>query len=1643
MSIYENADDAESPAALTVPDYGDVAAGKDSVGGSEMMGGKDFQTTTDKRPLIAVAAVVIVGYLVYSNTGDPAEQGADTYQAVAPPPPPPYYTPPPPPSYYPPPPPPPSYYPPPPPTCTAPVPMVANGHYAAFGTTAVLQCNPGSSMGAYGGQITCLNNVWSGGPGTCTPATGATNPYGRPPPPPYTGGTTVPGAQALAPGARSAPHGRFVAINTPMHWEDARTYCEQTFPGGTLASIHSKEEQLDADNACREMPLSTDWADSNMGHPHACWIGMYEDHAQRGFVWSDRSAVSYLNFHAGEPNNDARITDAGHEEDKVEINFAGWGGAWNDNHNEGARGFTNHAASCQDGSCDTNADGMYPVCQTSGWTNVGGMTGDGGVRASTVFIPPTKVTVGRFVALPAAYDMETADEQCKAEGYTGLASIHSAQEQQQAASACDQLVLREDESGVPHGCWIGYRRAGPTVWTWRDGTNVDYQNWAPGEPNDYHGNDGSHSSSHGEEASEMDFRASLTGNSARAGGWNDNSVNGQAGHNADQAQAWGTLAVFGAFPLCQSMVPAASATGSVVGIAGRQPVTVGRFMAIQQGVDYDGAAGICTSHGALGLASIHSSQEQQDAASACSQIVGTDMNGGTPKGCWLGLHRDASRTRFIWEDGSPTDFINWAPGEPNDYHADAGSFSSTAGEEVVEMDFRMNDAENGIAQRGGGWNDQSKQGEAGHDTVNLFGNTVTTGPPSPPYFGTGGTFGAYVLCETQRPTVTSGPVNTDTGLHQNGFEVHPPATSTDGRYTAYQYAESWDDAQAYCTGQGHAGLASIHSASDQEQAAGACQQIVSNQDNTGVPHGCWIGLNQRGNTGTWSWNDNSPVSFVAWAPGEPNDYRGGAGSESSSTGEEVSEMDFRSDPTNGIMGGGGWNDNHVNGQAGHGQSINLFGNTVQPGGNSQSCFGCSGTYGMYILCEHTVPAGTTGAGGVINPFAPSPPYTRHDSTNANVEGTKYIASPSATSYSGAITYCQSQGMSLASIHSAADQDDAYQTCRQLHHAGVSGEPSGCWIGLNSQDQTGGTNHGMFRWLDGTDVDYIDWSPGEPNDWGLQSNQGAASSQGEDSVELNIDRSGQWNDQHANGDAQHDQQENGDGTGQHTLFGNAINCFGCTGAFGMWPLCERTTPASSRTGPFHGNVYDPITHQPVHVPTWTVPGADANTGNLNYQNNDYYGNGQQAAGQTPDCISSKSCAQLRTEYGGWPAMRGDAMVCGESDTIGANVDGIGANGDTRGSCTGGMNSAANGMANGGADGSNGQTSQGWAHADQMCKQAGSRLCTVRELLLDVTAGTGCQHDGELIWTFEACMQVGADFAVSRETTTGYHIVAQGGTARGREACPDQCGAVPDGTACICTPRCAPDTHRDQTNGNSFAHRCCADVSPQTLMQQVGGQGGCAAVAGYTGRLMAAPTVFGQQAACAGGVTLFGETSCGPPPPPAIGTNPYGPTPPPPPYYPPPPPPPYGAVTCAPPTPISNSQWAVQGNAAQFQCPAGQVLSTGGSSLSVTCVNGAWSPVISPFESCTPQAGGAGGYTPPPPPPVNNPFGGGGVTCQAPTQVRSGYAWANNGQQASMSCPPNSAITVNGQMMTGLSLTCVNGAWSPVPSPFWECTAGVGR
>ena len=236
--------------------------------------------------------------------------------------------------------------------------------------------------------------------------------------------------------------------------------------------------------------------------------------------------------------------------------------------------------------------------------------------------------------------------------------------------------------------------------------------------------------------------------------------------------------------------------------------------------------------------------------------------------------------------------------------------------------------------------------------------------------------------------------------------------------------------------------------------------------------------------------------------------------------------------------------------------------------------------------------------------------------------------------------------------------------------------------------------------------------------------------------------------------------------------------------------------------------------------------------------------------TPSCASSKSCAELKALYGGWdlhnPGQRGDVTVCGESD------NGFGPGGTTQ--CYGGTNSvrfpapkpaphnrqtfwremAKMANANGGAlRAQNGATAAvqddsrpGWEHANDICRTAGGRLCTVAELLNEVTRGTGCQHDAEMTWSSEACDHWGI---------TG-HITAQGGQHRGDEACPDEChgngwstggnSAGQDCATCECTPRCAPDD-------NTHAVRCCADADPTEAKAK------CEAYVGYKGQLKNPP------------------------------------------------------------------------------------------------------------------------------------------------------------------------------------------------------------
>ena len=92
-----------------------------------------------------------------------------------------------------------------------------------------------------------------------------------------------------------------------------------------------------------------------------------------------------------------------------------------------------------------------------------------------------------------------------------------------------------------------------------------------------------------------------------------------------------------------------------------------------------------------------------------------------------------------------------------------------------------------------------------------------------------------------------------------------------------------------------------------------------------------------------------------------------------------------------------------------------------------------------------------------------------------------------------------------------------------------------------------------------------------------------------------------------------------------------------------------------------------------------------------------------------CISSRSCEELQAMFGGaFPYATGQTRVCAESD------NGLGADGATQ--CT---------------------KEAPFQQAQAVCYEAGSRLCTVAEVLGGSTTNTGCNLNSELIWTSSPC------------------------------------------------------------------------------------------------------------------------------------------------------------------------------------------------------------------------------------------------------------------------------------------------------------------
>jgi hypothetical protein len=166
----------------------------------------------------------------------------------------------------------------------------------------------------------------------------------------------------------SSTAGRFTVSTQPMTITDAVSFCRGQ--GGSLASIHSPEEQAQAVSVCSS--LRTDGAtgatingDRATHGGYGCWIGFEDSASDGGFVWTDGSNVDYVNFFPGEPNGN-RCDTAGHQGNycsAVSIDMRGFMGdlGMDLDPSVGARG---RNGAWNDDSRNSGTM-LYPICQSS------------------------------------------------------------------------------------------------------------------------------------------------------------------------------------------------------------------------------------------------------------------------------------------------------------------------------------------------------------------------------------------------------------------------------------------------------------------------------------------------------------------------------------------------------------------------------------------------------------------------------------------------------------------------------------------------------------------------------------------------------------------------------------------------------------------------------------------------------------------------------------------------------------------------------------------------------------------------------------------------------------------------------------------------------------------------------------------------------------------------------------------------------------------------------------------------------------------------------------------------------------------------------------------------------------------------------
>ncbi|CAJ0948028.1 unnamed protein product, partial [Mesorhabditis belari] len=229
-----------------------------------------------------------------------------------------------------------------------------------------------------------------------------------------------------------------------------------------------------------------------------------------------------------------------------------------------------------------------------------------------------------------------------------------------------------------------------------------------------------------------------------------------------------------------------------------------------------------------------------------SMFAGIQLTSLTQKRGFLGLRKAANAT-YLWSDGTPNDFAQWAPGEPS--RGDCVSLDSN------DKQWRSN------------WNTGEPRYDCGsiekktakwtsvdctttlpfmcNIPAILNGGCTTSAPPET----TQGT------PPTMSPLTCNPPSSQDLYSCYNGWQYFP---TTDSSYlVGFNY--SYTPAEAYCQNQ-NAHLASVHSASESMFIGDLCCTTDCRHRSFGDYAGGFI-VGAKKQNQNWVWSDGTPFDY--------------------------------------------------------------------------------------------------------------------------------------------------------------------------------------------------------------------------------------------------------------------------------------------------------------------------------------------------------------------------------------------------------------------------------------------------------------------------------------------------------------------------------------------------------------------------------------------------------------------------------------------------------------------------------------------------------------------------------------------------------------------------------------------------------------